>query len=512
MELFVAKFSSLIVSTLSCFDRVIFKGYLPFFGDRAVHDFVDRVLNIRRKDFMGVAERHSQCLVDHSKEFAAKAGILWEYLQGSQRKDELADHIARKRRIESGPICVLCRMETCPTVKLIGGKDRPVLKPARRPQRVLYYYFADPEFGLMHVRIQTWFPFTVQVYVNGHEWLARQLLARKSGFVLTGNVFTQLDDPALAQKLSDEFVRLDWPRVLDGLARKVNPLMKEPWMRNAAYYWVSDQAEYSTDIVFKDRDALAPLYTRLLEHAALNFSARDILTFLGRKLHPRFDGEVLTDCKKDREPGARIKHRMKNNWLKMYDKLGSVLRVETVINNPKEFRVRRERTREGRPEMVWCPMNKGVSNLYRYREVALAANERYLAALSVVDNPAAAYKQMEELVEPKRVAGRSHSGFNPARSSDVALFQAVLDGNNLLQGFRNADIRRALFAEPNDAADRRRQSAATGRLLKRLHLRGLIVKVSRSRRWHVTGAGQGLLTAVVRLYHHGIPGAAKRPA
>ena len=79
---------------------------------------------------------------------------------------------------------------------------------------------------------------------------------------------------------------------------------------------------------------------------------------------------------------------MKNNWLKMYDKFALVLRIETVINNPREFRVRRLRTRDGRRQMVWCPMNKGVINLYRYREVSLAANERYLEALSVVDDPA----------------------------------------------------------------------------------------------------------------------------
>ena len=102
----------------------------------------------------------------------------------------------------------------------------------------------------------------------------------------------------------------------------------------------------------------------------MNFSAKDILSFLGRRFHPRFDGEVLTDCQKGRWPGARIKHRVKNQWLKMYDKFGWVLRIETVINDPHEFRVRRLRTREGRRVMIWCPMNKGVINLYRYREVA----------------------------------------------------------------------------------------------------------------------------------------------
>jgi hypothetical protein len=151
----------------------------------------------------------------------------------------------------------------------------------------------------------------------------------------------------------------------------------------------------------------AGLYPRLLDHAAVNSSAQDILTFLGRRLHHRFEGEVLDDCQKGRWPGARIKHRMTNNWLKMYDKFGLILRIETVINNPRELRVRRLRARNGRREMAWCPMNKGVCNLYRYREVSLAANQRYLDALSVVDDPAPAYHQVEELTEPAVISGRS---------------------------------------------------------------------------------------------------------
>jgi hypothetical protein len=203
---------------------------------------------------------------------------------------------------------------------------------------------------------------------------------------------------------------------------------------------------------------------------------------------------------------------MKNNWLKMYDKFGLVLRIETVINNPREFRVRRLRTRARRQEMVCRPMNKGVSNLYHYREVALAANTRYLDALSVVDNPAPAYRRVEELTEPVLVSGCSHAGFNPAREADVRLFRAVLDGNNLVRGFRNTDIREALYGSTKDAGERRRQSNAVGRMLKRLHVRGLIVKVPHSRRWHVSRKGHELLGAVLQLYYHGIPTATRRAA
>jgi hypothetical protein len=162
------------------------------------------------------------------------------------------------------------------------------------------------------------------------------------------------------------------------------------------------------------------------------------------------------------------------------------------------------RTRAGRREMVWCPMNKGVINLYRYRDVSLAANRRYLDALAVVDDPAPAYRQVEELTEPVMVSGRSHAGFNPASAKDVRLFQTVLDGDHLLRGFRNSDIRTALYGSAEDDDERHRQSHAVGRMLKRLHVRGLIVKVPHSHRWHVSDKGHRILGAVVRLYHDGI--------
>jgi hypothetical protein len=506
---FVAKFTKLIVAVLSCFDRVVFKGYLPLTNGEALEGFVDHVLKIRRCDFMAFARKQSETLVEHAKRLAQQAGAEYHFLQGWPRKDKLVDAILRQRPILEGLVCVLCCMETCPSFQLISGKDRPRLVNKRRPQRVLYFYLLDSELGLIYIRLTTWFPFTAQVYVNGHSWLEKQMLQHRLGFNLQDNAFTALDDPQAAQELADSFAHLNWPKILTRLVRQVNPLMNERWFRSLSYYWVVDQAEYATDLIFTSREALAGLYPRLLDHAAVNFSAQDILRFLGRRFHPRFEGEVLTDCQKGRWPGARIKHRMKNNWLKMYDKFGWVLRIETVINDPREFRVRRWRVRSGPRELVWCPMNKGVINLYRYREVAWAANRRYLDALAVVDDPTPAYRQVAELTEPVVVSGRSHAGFNPACGADVKLFQAVLQGENLVRGFRNADIRAALYGSTEDLAERRRQSHAVGRLLKRLHVRGLIAKVPHSHRWQVSAKGHQVLGAVVRLYHHGIPAAVK---
>jgi hypothetical protein len=464
---FLDKFADSISGVLSCFDRVIFKGHLPFGGSDYLNGFVDRVLQIRRKDFYQQLDGMSQQLVDHAQQMAQEAHAPYHYEQGKGSKEKRVEQIDRDRGHPEGLITVLCYQETCRTVKLRYGKGRPELEFAPRPQRVLYFYYNDPDFGRMYVRQQTWFPFTIQVYVNGHEWLARQMLHRQIGFTQVDNAFTALDDLDQPQRLADRFCQLRCRSQLNRWAKLVNCLLNRGWLRGKQYYWVIEQAEFSTDILFRTAQALGGLYRRMLDHAAVNFSAQDILTFLGRRLHGNFQGEVLTTCKKNRWPGARIKHCLKKNCLKMYEKFGYVLRIETVINQPREFKVRRWCERKGKRQLRWCPMNKGIANFHQYHAVSRAANVRYLEALSVVNDPAPAYSQVEQLVRTHHVGERTYAGFNPARTQDIRLFQAVLRGDHLVHGFRNRDIRSLLHGEASSAKQRRSQSVAVGRLLKR---------------------------------------------
>ena len=98
-------------------------------------------------------------------------------------------------------------------------------------------------------------------------------------------------------------------------AGRVHPLLRAE-LQGYRYYWATYQAEYATDVLFTTRTALHALYARLLRHATLCLRAEDVLTFLGRKLHGAFAGEILNDWKR-RWPGARVKHWMKGNWIKM---------------------------------------------------------------------------------------------------------------------------------------------------------------------------------------------------
>ena len=106
----------------------------------------------------------------------------YRHLPRAERMEENARELAQRDGITEGLVCVYGAMETCRTFRVHYGEGRPKLRPDQRVCLVIYFYWMDREFGLMHVKLQTWFPFTVQVYLNGHEWLARKLAARGIAF------------------------------------------------------------------------------------------------------------------------------------------------------------------------------------------------------------------------------------------------------------------------------------------------------------------------------------------
>ena len=190
---------------------------------------------------------------------------------------------------------------------------------------------------------------------------------------------------------------------------------------------------------------------------------------------------------------------MKNNWLKMYDKFGQILRIETVINQPLLVQaVRRRRERNGKRQMLWCPMNKGVANFYHYHAVARQSNERYLDALTTAAMPCATVKQLEKLHKPARFGQRRRRALNVLSDADQRLFLAVLRGDHCVNGFRNADVAKALFPRPaKSVRERQRRSTRVSRKLQLLRAHGLIAPIPNSYRYRITRKGQTLMNSAV---------------
>ena len=519
MQTFLSIHHDVIAGTLSTFDRLIFKGHLTSFYPQGAFARFLNSQHVLLKDFAAYAEATSARLKAHAQQVAAEAQRPYLYLAAASTaasghsKEAQARAIAERDGLSEGLICVFAVVEPCGTFTVRGNRETQRLEVVRENRKCLhfYFYYLDREFGFMHVRLQSWFPFTLQVYINGREWLARQLDQRGIAYQRYDNKLTQLADLGTAQALCEKFAHRQWPRILDALARAVNPLL--PTLRRAgfrSYYWSVDQAEYATDVLFRDRASLEALLPALQELATSAFSADDVLRFLGRKLHGNFQGEVTTSLKRRRE-GRRVKHTLKRNSLKLYDVL-NVLRIETTLNNPREFRVLRLiETRQGR-QRRWCPMGKGVTNFWRYAQVGRQANGRYLEALAHAQPKGKAIAELDGLCQPHREKGKRYAKFNPVAAEDNALFAAVLAGEHHLNGFRNKDLQARLYPAPvHSDAEQRRRSARVTRWIAKLRGHGLIAKVKASRLYRITQRGLRLMAAALWCRNKEFPGFVLQP-
>jgi hypothetical protein len=364
-----------------------------------------------------------------------------------------------------------------------------------------YFYFLHPIFGLMHLRLQSWFPFLVNVCLNGREWLARQMDRAGLAYEQRDNCFAWVGDVERAQDLLNQQLRTDWRRELQGLLQQVHPtdrVIRRPI--RLEYYWTVSQSEYATDLMFKSPSDLEQLYPSLVHHAIKSFHSPDVLRFLGyrppRQGVGKFLGEVTSDFKR-RPEGVRVKHAVEGNSIKIYDKQGSVLRVETTINRADELKVYRATENNPRGPKAWRELRRGVVDLRRRAQLSQAANERYLTSLAAVNQGQPLAQAVKSLCRPLYSKGRRYRALNPWAARDATVLAAINRGEFTLNGFRNRDLRRLLFPGRYPPAKLHRQAGIVTRHLRLLRAHGLIKKITGSHRYQLSKRGRTVITALL---------------
>lgn len=503
MDAFLERHRDQIVGVLSGCDRVLFRGTL-----RSISylDGMERLLATYRvplQQFAGFVQRISDRIKQHAQQFAAKHQRPFVYLESAAlSKEDYARDIQQRDGVEQGLVCVLSCVEPCQTYALRKDREKKqlLLVPAQRKCLYLYFYFVDREFGMIHIRLQTWLPMSIQVCVNGREYLARRLDRAGIGYEKRDNCFSRIDDLPRAQQMMDDLDRRKWARFLNRYARLVNPWVARGNELNMFdYYWTTRQSEYATDVMFRDEASLSAVYPAFADHAIRHFQSRDVMRFLGRRTNIRFSGPAHSQLG-HRCEGMRVKHWVEENSIKMYDKEGTVLRIETTINNPRRLKVRRTATHKGQRRKAWLPMRKGVVDFQRRAEICRAANGRYLEALGVVGEPSPTRQFLDPVSKRITRRGRPYRALRPIDPVEAKLFAVLTDGKFLLQGFRNADLRQALFRPtPDDPQQRRKESGQISRQLRLLRAHGLIRKVSGTFYYRITKRGHHVMTTALKL-------------
>lgn len=501
MNHFVQRYADQVEWILSGFDRLVFRGYLRGLSHpNGVLGFL-QVRGLWLKDFGSWVQRASERLKEASLRAAHRQGRPVIYLASSRTdKEATARQVAERDRIRNGLVCVLTCVESCMSFEVYRNRDakRLELVPRIRKCLFLYHYWMDPILGFVNARIQSWLPFSIQVCVNGREWLARQMDRKGLAYERVDNCIVQMADPARAQRMADRQVRFRWQQVLDGIARRLNPAHREILGDyRGTYYWSVYQSEWASDIRFRNAAFLARIYRPMVVHGITHFSSGDVIRFLGKRPQVNTADRVVSDFKQ-RPEGVRIKHWVGWNSVKLYNKHPNILRPESTINKAAAFRVFRRKEGDRRGKRTWRQLRQGIADLSRRAQVSHAINERYLNALAAADTTVPLGDLIGSLCHPVIWNGRRFRGLRPWAPEDIGLFEAVCRGEFCVHGFRNRDLQPLLFEKPAASPeDRRRRGGQICRRLRLLRAHGVICKIPRTMRYQLTEKGRGILAAVL---------------
>jgi hypothetical protein len=494
MNPFVERHQDNISGTLSCFDRVVVTGTLPdICHPRAMAGFLD-YHGVRLFDYPRWAEPLRTELRENAERIAAETGLEIEFIRKLRafRKEARIKEILAERGDQPGLVHIFSAMESCPSYRPWHDKSsgRTFLKPTSGKCLHYYFYFIDEQFGLCYVRVPTWAPFRLQVYFNGHSWLARQLLQAGIPFEMADNAFVSIADPEKGQELADALSAQVLHEHLAVWAQRFCPVLRH---FRSGYHWSFLQVEYATDVVFRRQDDFQPLYEAIVRTAVHIIKAEHVATFLGRKLTASYQGELGNDFS-TRIQGTRIRHHMGPASIKLYDKFALIARVECTVNDVSFFKHHRYvEQRNGERVFKLAPLRKSIYSLKDLRQVMHAANNRYLAFMACLDNPDAGQKAIAKMAAPAKAKGRSFRGFNLFLDPDYQLFLTLGRGEWTIFGFRAADLRAHI------------KGLSPGRcsyILKRLRTHGLIKKVAHTYKYYLTKLGRRVLVTalVIREY------------
>ena len=484
-----------LAGVLSCYDRIIVTGTLPgACYAKGMTGFLS-ARQIRIFDYPRFAEPLRDRVRERAAEVASAAGITIEHIAKKQiRKEDVVARVLVVRGDRPGLVHIISAMEACGTYKPWHDKHthRTFLRPDTGKCLHYYFYFIDAELGLIYLRVPTWCPFRLQFYCNGHSWLARQLTAAGVGFTLADNAFLRIDDWQRAQALADTLSPDHLHRILDHYTQQCCPVLD---VFAQSYHWSFMQVEYATDLVFRTPAILKPLYEQLSRQAILTVKAEHVATFLGHKITAQLAQEIGSQFT-TRIEGTCVKHRFSKSSIKIYDKFGLVLRIETTTNDVSAFKhYRKVEHRQGPATRALAPVRKTIYSLKDLREILLSCNRRYLEYLSSLDDFSAGIRALDRLTQPRPVNGRNLKGLNFFSRAEQTLLAALQRPGFNIAGLRRADLLPLLSQS---------SPATLSRQLVRLRHLGVIKRVLGTYRYYLTRAGRAAIAAGRRLTEHTI--------
>ena len=487
------RYAERIAGVLTCYDRIVIAGTLPGACHAAGMTSFLNAHHIRIFDYPRFAEPLRDRIRANAEKLATSAGTKIEYIAKAHvRKESIVAAVIQERGDHPGLVHVISTLEACSSYRSWHDKrtHETFLRPTPGKCLHYYFYFIDPKLGLVYLRVPTWCPFRLQFYCNGHSWLARQLAAANIDYTMADNAFIRIDDWDRAQQLADRLSPDVLHRVLDHYAKQCCPALD---VFGQTYHWSLMQIECSTDLAFRSEATMLPLYQAISREAIVSVKAEHVMHFLSKKMSPQLMQEVESRLS-TRIEGTCIKHRLGKNSVKMYDKFGRVLRIETTTNDVSLFKHHRKvEHRDGHASRELAAVKKSIYSLIDLREILLGCNRRYLEFLSALDDFSAGTRSLDKLTTAKQIDGHRVKGFNFFDNTEHSLLCSLQRPEFNISGVRRADLKPYL---PHLSA------SSITRYLKRLRDFGLIKKVVGTYRYYLTRIGRNAIAAACKLSEH----------
>lgn len=486
----IENYSNQISGVLHCYDRVIIQGTIPgicYAKGMTSYLYANK---IRIFDYPKFAEPYRDELRKNAEQIAAKNDIEIQFIRKRNiRKEKIINDIIQKRGDHPGLVHIISAMEACPSYKPWHNKKtgKTYLKSVQGKCLHYYFYLIDEDLGLCYVRVPTWCPFRLQVYFNGHNVLSSIMGKKGIESISRDNAIMNVPSFEEANHFSENIDIGLIHKTLDRFAELYCPVIKKFPM---GYHWSIMQVEYATDIIFKRQEDLSIIYENLTRTAIHSVKPENIATFLGKKLVPQYQDEMGNNFS-TRIEGTCIKFRMGSTSIKMYDKHGIILRIETTTNDVSFFKHYREvEHRDGTTSMKLANLKKGLYSLGPLKEILFNSNRRFMKFLADIVDPSVGIKKLEKISKTVVQNDRGFKGFNFFNESDMEILLAVISGEFTINGFQNKNLRSKL---------KDYSSSQVSRILKRLHTHGLIKKVAKTYKYYLTRLGSQVITMGMKL-------------
>ena len=446
METFTRLFGTLLLFVYHCFDRVVINGYLSGLSrpGQVVHFFHDvvgepvigkEVLSRRTNEYRAWVEAFAR---NHAPIESAEPKVRKEdYVRPALRRMERAG--------QHGVYFILKSMEQGQTFRSTAPRftteDPNYRILARQRSRFTHYYFyiRDETLGPMVMRVASFFPFQTTYYLNGHNFIEKELIREKVRFRKNDNAFLAVSDPDALQTAADRFSAEVIRKQLDYWTLLLGPKFskRERAAMNLHRFYAVSQVEYCRNFIFKRNFPIHRIFERGCEIGLWRLTANKIAEVFGQRVTRKLKSKLNTVVEQIEHGHHIFRAYYRNAFIKQYEKFSTYLRNEACSNNLADF-----------------GLKKGLDHLAAAREKLLAVTGRFAALQAEWLNVHVDFPLLQRLALPITVGTAKYPGIKIHDTRMIRLMEVLLHSGTAVSGWSASQIHHAILTSFDLTADR----------------------------------------------------------